>query len=167
MQEGPPRPADHFNLLPLPSLMSRGTHQCLSVLSWFLIPLSCHLLHLALFSITNIHIYRCSSLKVRKFISQTIRMGQFISKHTRISDNSSITLTKVGGTPRKPCKSRVNRVKVVFNHTRPYKTVLGTVQQLLPYNVFVCNSCSNLAWPSISVFYSYMLVLHSSLTRAK
>jgi hypothetical protein len=33
MQEGPPRPADHSNLMPLPSQMSRGTHQSLSDLS--------------------------------------------------------------------------------------------------------------------------------------
>ena len=43
----------------------------------------------------------------------------FISKHTRICDNSGITRTKVGGTVCKPSKCPVNRVKVVFNRTRP------------------------------------------------
>ena len=43
----------------------------------------------------------------------------FISKHTRMRDNSSITRTKVGGTVCKPCKCQVYRVKVVFNRTRP------------------------------------------------
>ena len=43
----------------------------------------------------------------------------FISKHTRMCDNSSITRTKIGGTVCKPCKCPVNRVKVVFNRTRP------------------------------------------------
>ena len=43
----------------------------------------------------------------------------FISKHTRMCDNSSITRTKVGGTVCKPCKCPVNQVKVVFNHIRP------------------------------------------------
>ena len=42
-----------------------------------------------------------------------------LSKHTRMCDNSSITRTKVGGTVCKPCKCPVNRVKVVFNRTRP------------------------------------------------
>ena len=43
----------------------------------------------------------------------------FISKHTRMCDNSSITQTKVDGTVCKPCTCPVNRVKVVFNRTRP------------------------------------------------
>ena len=43
----------------------------------------------------------------------------FISKHTQMCDNSSITRTKVGGTICKPFKCPVNRVKVVFNCTRP------------------------------------------------
>ena len=42
-----------------------------------------------------------------------------LSKHTRMCDNSSITRTKVSGTVYKPCKCPVNRVKVVFNRTRP------------------------------------------------
>ena len=47
----------------------------------------------------------------------------FISKHTLMCDNTSITRTKVGGTVCKPCKCPVNRVKVVFNllgRNRPY-----------------------------------------------
>jgi len=49
---------------------------------------------------------------------------QFISKQPRMCDFSYITGTKVGGTVCKPCEGRVNRVKVVFNRTRPYHTVL-------------------------------------------
>ena len=43
----------------------------------------------------------------------------FISKHARMCDNSSITRTKVGGAVCKPCKCAVNRVKVVLKCTRP------------------------------------------------
>jgi hypothetical protein len=81
IQEGPFRPADHSNRLTLSSLMSPGTHQCLSVLSWFLIPLFSHLLHLALFYITNIHIYR---LKVRKFMKPS---NQNVSTYIKVYAN--------------------------------------------------------------------------------
>ena len=60
----------------------------------------------------------------------------FISKHTRMCDNSSITRTKVGGTLCKPCKCPVNRVKVVFNRTRPLQTVLDRTRPYLElYNI--------------------------------
>jgi len=69
-----------------------------------------------------------SSLKVQKFIKQGIKMSQFISNiHECV--NSSITRTQFSGTVCKPCECRVNRVKVVFNRTRLYQTVLGTVRQ--------------------------------------
>jgi hypothetical protein len=67
--------------------------------------------------------------KIQNLWSQAIKIGQFISKHTRMCDKSSINWTKCGGTLCKPCESRLNRGKIVFNRTWPYKTVLGTVQQ--------------------------------------
>ena len=61
--------------------------------------------------------------KFENLWSQAIKKSQFyinfISKHTPMCDNSSITWTKCGGTVCKPCKCPVNQVKVVFYCTRP------------------------------------------------
>jgi hypothetical protein len=106
IQVGQFRPADHFNLLTLPSLIS---HQCLSVLSWLIIPLSSHLLHLSLFYMNIVHIYSCSFVKCSKIYEA--KPSQFISRHTQMCDNLRKTGTKGNGTVWKPCASWVNRVK--------------------------------------------------------
>ena len=86
---------------------------------WFKYELYIVICHFYTFSVESLKIYEAKPSK----------RVNFISKHTRMCDNSNITRTKVGGSVCKPCKCQVNRVKVVFNRTRPYNTILETLQQ--------------------------------------
>ena len=64
--------------------------------------------------ICHFHYFSVKSSKI--FEAKPSKRVNFISKLTRMCDNSSITRTKVGGTVCKHCKCPV---KVVFNRTRP------------------------------------------------
>jgi len=61
-----------------------------------------------------------SSLKVRKLMKPS---NQNESIDIIECVNSCLTRTKVDWTVCKPCESRVNKVNVMFNCIRPYKTV--------------------------------------------
>ena len=65
------------------------------------------------------HFYIFSVVNSKICEAKPSERGNFISKYTRMCDNSRITRTKVGVTVYKPCKCPVNSVKVVFNRTRP------------------------------------------------
>ena len=75
----------------------------------------------------NRHFYTFSVESSKICEAKPSKRVNYISKHTRMCDNSSITRTKIGGSVCKPCKCPVSQVKVVFNRTRPQHTVLGTV----------------------------------------